>query len=76
MMIGAITFGIGVYIIIGFLMFKPFLDYIEEGLTIQEKRMTKLRVLKVLFMQALWPITLAGLIFISLYSWWTAMPDE
>lgn len=75
-MIGLITFMIGVYMCIGFLCFEPFLDYIEEGVALQEKRMTKIKALKVLLMQALWPITLAGLIFISLYSWWTAMPDE
>lgn len=77
MIMGVAIFGIGVYISIGFLAFEPFLDYIEEGLELQEKkRMTKLRALKVLLMQTFWPITLLIILATGLYDWWANLPDQ
>lgn len=75
-MIGVITFIIGVYMIIGFLCFEPFLDYIEEGLPPQAQRMTKKRALKVLLMQVFWPVTLLAILAKSLYDCWVNLPAE
>jgi len=75
-MVGVITFIIGAYMIISFLCFEPFLDYIEEDLPLQARKMTKKRALKILFMQVFWPITLLVIITTSLYDWWINLPDQ